>query len=90
MAAKLNEKTIDALLDNLAENEDFRGAFKRNPREATRSLGTNDPAIETLPQEPITDLAPKESFRKSRGVVRKKLMEAMAPFIPITLDIPRS
>lgn len=89
MAAKLTEKTIDALLDNLAEDEDFRTAFKRNPREATRSLETDDPAVDTLPQEPIADLASKESFKKSRGIVRKQLMEAKAPFIPITLDIPR-
>jgi putative modified peptide len=88
--AKLSEKTIDAVLDGLSEDDTFRAAFQRNPREATRALGTADPAVDTLPDQPVPDLAGKADFKRARGVVRKQLVEAMAPFIPITLDIPRS
>ena len=90
MAAKLSEKTIDALLDQLSANDEFRANFQRNPREATRSLQTDDAAVDSLSDSPIPNLAPKEGFRHARGVVRKQLMESMAPFVPITLDIPRA
>jgi putative modified peptide len=88
--AKLSEKTLDAVLDGLSDDEAFRAAFQRNPREATRSLGTEDPAVETLPDQPLPNLADKTEFKRARGQVRKQLTEAMAPFIPITLDIPRA
>ena len=87
--AKLSDATIDSLLDHLAEDDGFRTRFQHNPREATRSLGTGDPGIDSLPDAPIPNLAPKEGFRKSRAVVRKQLRDAMGPFTPITLDIPR-
>ena len=90
MTARLNEKTIDALLEQLSDNDEFRAQFQRNPREATRSLQTGDDAVDSLSESPIPNLAPKEGFRRARGVVRKQLMESMAPFQPITLDIPRA
>ena len=86
MAKKLSEKTIDALLDKLASDEGFRDRFKANPRAATRSLGTKDEAVESLPEAPITDLADKEDFKKSRAVVRQKLIDSRAPFEPISLE----
>jgi len=89
MTAKLSEKTIDALLDQLSANDEFRAQFQRNPREATRSLQTGDAAVDSLSDAPLQSLAPKEGFRHARGIVRKQLMESMSPFVPITLDIPR-
>ncbi|WP_146907853.1 NHLP-related RiPP peptide [Arenimonas daejeonensis] len=89
MAKKLSEKTIDALLDMLAGDDEFRARFKANPRAATRSLGTQDEAVESLPEAPITDLADKEAFRKSRAVVRQSLINARDPFEPISLEVPR-
>ncbi len=87
--AKLTEKTIDALLDNLAGDDGFRERFQRNPREATASLGTDDPAVASLPQDPIKELAPKEAIKAARAALRRKLIDSMGPFQPITLDIPR-
>lgn len=89
MAGKLTERTIDALLDRLAADDDFRARFMANPRDATRSLGTADPAVDALPSEPLQRLAPKESFRGSRDQHRRKLVESMSPFVPITLDVAR-
>ncbi len=88
MAKQLSENTIDAVLDKLASDDDFRASFQKNPRAATRSLGLDDDAIDSLPETPTAPLADKASFAKSRGRVRKQLMDARAPFMPITLDFP--
>ena len=40
-----------------------------------------------LPNEPIRDLATKEAFRGARAHLRRKLMEAKSPFVPISLDV---
>jgi len=89
VAKQLSEKTIDAVLDKLATDDDFRASFQKNPREATRSLGVDDEAIDSLPEAPVAKLADKASFAKSRGQVRKQLMDARAPFMPISLDVPQ-
>jgi putative modified peptide len=88
VAAQLSEKTIDAVLDKLATDDDFRARFQKNPREATRSLGIKDPAIEDVSSAPVETLADKKAFSKSRDQVRKQLVAAKAPFHPITLDMP--
>lgn len=88
MAKQLSDKTIDAVLDKLATDDGFRASFQKNPREATRSLGTDDEAIDSLSDAPLAKLADKASFAKSRGQVRKQLLDARAPFMPITLDMP--
>lgn len=90
VAAQLSEKTIDAVLDKLATDDDFRARFQKNPREATRSLGIKDEAIENLSEEPVAKLADKDSFAKSKTQVRKQLVEARAPFNPISLDMPEN
>lgn len=88
MAKQLSEKTIDAVLDKLSTDDDFRARFQKNPREATRSLGIEDDAIDSLSDAPVAELADKASFSKSRGQVRQQLLDARAPFNPITLDMP--
>ena len=87
MNGKLNEATIDALLDALSTDDDFRGRFAKAPRDATEGLGTNDPGVAALPNEPIRNLATKEAFRGARAHLRRKLMEAKSPFVPISLDV---
>ena len=86
---KLAENTVDALLDRLSSDDDFRARFQRNPRAATQSLGTSDPAADALPEAPIPSLADKDKFKRARVAVRKQLLEAQGPFNPITLEIPQ-
>lgn len=86
MSKKLSEKTIDALLDGLSNDDDFRARFQANPRKATLSLGTDDPAAESLPEAPLDRLADKAAFAKSRAVVRQKLIDSRSPFEPISLE----
>lgn len=88
MANQLSEKTVDAVLDKLATDDDFRARFQKNPREATRSLGIDDAAIDGLSDAPVARLADKKSFAGSRDQVRKQLLDARVPFNPITLDMP--
>ncbi|MBW8310459.1 MAG: NHLP-related RiPP peptide [Rhizobium sp.] len=88
--AKISESTVDALLEKLSSDDDFRDRFQANPRQATRSLGTGDPAVDALPEAPIKQLASKEDFSKSRGKLRTQLAATAYPFQPITLDIPEA
>jgi putative modified peptide len=90
VANKLSEKTVDALLDKLSSDDGFRERFQENPREATRSLGTNDPAVDSLPEEAMPRLADKRSLSTSRGKFRATLLSASYPFQPIHLEMPDS
>lgn len=89
MSKKLSERTIDALLDALSNDDGFRARFQASPRAATASLATDDDAVATLPESPIPALASKEDFRRSRGVVRQRLIDARSPFEPISLEVTR-
>ena len=89
MARQLSEKTVDALLDKLAEDDDFRSRFMANPKAATASLGTGDEAVDTLPEAPIAKLAPKPAIRQARGVLRRTLLASRSPFEPINFEIPQ-
>lgn len=88
MSKKLSGKTVDALLDKLSTDDEFRKRFQANPRAATRSLGTDDAAVDQLPETPIARLADKKAYAGSRKTMSAKLTEAGYPFQPITLDVP--
>ena len=88
MSSKLSEATVDALLDRLAEDDAFRASFMANPKAATESLGTKDPATASLPSAAIARLAPKDAIRRSRGVLRQRLLAAGAPFEPVSFQLP--
>lgn len=89
MSSQLSEQTVDALLDKLAEDDDFRSRFMANPKAATVSLDTQDPATDSLSEKPIARLAPKEAIRKSRAVIRRTLLASKSPFEPISFEIPQ-
>ena len=88
MSRQLSEATVDALLDKLGGDETFRTAFKTNPKAATISLNTNDPATDGLPEAPIARLAPKEAFQRSRALVRQRLLASRVPFEPVNFHLP--
>lgn len=88
MTQKLSEKTAAAVLDKLANDDDFRAAFQKNPRAATQGLGIDDPAVDSLPEEPLPELADKKAFKRSRDTLQRQLVESAYPFKPISLDIP--
>ena len=88
MSKQLSERTVDALLDQLGSSEDFRTRFSANPKAATISLDTNDPATDGLPEAPIARLAPMEAFRRSRAVIRQRLLASRVPFEPVNFHLP--
>ncbi|HEX5693461.1 MAG TPA: NHLP-related RiPP peptide [Arenimonas sp.] len=88
MSRQLSEKTVDALLEKLGSDDDFRARFMANPKAATKSLGIDDPAADDLPDAPIPTLAPKESMKGSRSVMRSSLLASKAPFEPVNFDMP--
>lgn len=88
MSKQLSESTVDALLDKLGGDDAFRTTFMANPKAATISLNTNDPATDGLPEAPIARLAPKEAFQRSRAVVRQRLLSSRVPFEPISFHLP--
>jgi putative modified peptide len=75
-------------LDKLSSDDEFRSRFQANPREAVRSLGTDDPAVDSLPETPMPNLADKKTLSASRGKFRDQLVSSGFPFTPIHLDLP--
>jgi putative modified peptide len=88
VSKQLSERTVDALLDKLGGDDAFRTSFMANPKAATVSLNTDDPATDGLPEAPITRLARKEAFQKSRAVIRQRLLASRVPFEPINFHLP--
>jgi putative modified peptide len=88
VAKNLSEKTANALLDKLSSDDEFRARFQKNPREATRSLGIEDDAIDSLPEAPMPNLADKKTLASSRDSLKDQLVSSGFPFMPIHLDMP--
>lgn len=87
MTNRLNDKNVDMLLDKLSSDDDFRQRFQANPREAMASIGLADASDESISNAPIGNLPSKSDIASSRDQLRAKLMVAMDPFVPITLDM---
>jgi putative modified peptide len=91
MPFNLSEKTVDALLDKLATDDDFRDLFHRDPRSALAAVG-HAPASDSSTKEGIwaccvtKQLASKESIRASRGELRRQLLSEKASYNPIQLE----
>jgi len=92
MPFSLSEQVADALLDKLADDDDFRELFTTSPREALARLGhakagsskDDDAGIWTCMQ--VTQLAPKQAFKNSRDELRRQLLTQTAAHNPINLQ----
>jgi len=79
MPNKISPKTVDALLDKLSRDDDFRTRFQADPRAALASLGDED-ALNAAPGATgawaccaVTKLASKEAIAASRAELTKQL-----------------
>jgi putative modified peptide len=79
MPNNISPKIVDALLDKLSSDDDFRSRFKADPRAALASLGDED-ARHAAPGAPgpwaccaVTELASKEAIAASRVELNKQL-----------------
>lgn len=88
MKKQITEKTVDALLDKLVRDDDFRKQFQQNPRAAMVSMGAIDADDDSVPDQPIPNLASKQEIASSRDTLRQSLLAAQSPYVPITLDMP--
>jgi putative modified peptide len=95
MSNQLSEETVDALLDKLSSDDDFRDSFQKNPRRALASLG-HGPSADAKVQSgawscmTVSRLASKDSIKASRDTLRKQLLSAQAAAHPISLETSRS
>lgn len=79
MPHKISPKVVDALLDKLSSDDDFRARFQADPRAALASLG--DEEARSAPADArgawtcctVTTLASKEHIRASRKELRDQL-----------------
>jgi putative modified peptide len=91
MPNKITPKVVDALLDKLSSDDDFRSSFKSDPRAALASLGDED--AKHAPQGAsgawaccqVTELASKESIAASRAELTKQLTSEVM-FTPFKLQ----
>jgi putative modified peptide len=91
MPHKISPKVVDALLDKLSSDDDFRSRFQADPRAALASLGDED-ARQAAPGAPgawsccaVTELASKESITSSREDLKKQLLNEVM-FTPFKLQ----
>jgi putative modified peptide len=95
MAFKASAETIDALLDKLSTDDQFRALFQRNPRAAFASVGHAE-AREGGATEGLwaccqtKELASKEQIRAARDQLRTQLLSEQASYHPITLEAKSS
>ena len=92
MSFKLSEETVNALLDKLSSDDDFRAKFQSDPRAALASLG-HKPALSAGADAKgawtcmsVKELASKDAIRKSRDALRTQLTSDNAAFNPISLS----
>lgn len=95
MPFKLSEKTVDALLDKLSCDDDFRELFQKNPREALAAVG-HAPAADSAVSEgawmcmSVSQLASKDAIKASGDTLRKQLLTTKAIYNPVNLNISKS
>ena len=84
MAKNFSREVVDALLDKLSSDDQFRDLFKRNPRAALAQLGHHtDKAVEGVRgSDPVmclqgAELASKEEIRASRDILSERLSGSM-------------
>jgi putative modified peptide len=92
MSFQLPEIIVDALLDKLGNDDDFRTRFTADTRAALGSLGF-EPAFDGSIQRGIwnclsvSELASKEVIRASHAQIRQQLVAQRAAQMPISLQV---
>ncbi|HET6603996.1 MAG TPA: NHLP-related RiPP peptide [Xanthomonadaceae bacterium] len=76
MADRLDPKVVDALLDRLSSDDDFRERFQADPAAALAEVGAGD--FEAASCLSVTRLASKEALRAARGALTAQLGSAMS------------
>lgn len=92
MPFKLSEDTVDALLDKLSSDDDFRARFQKDPRQALASVGhaaARDAGVEdgAWACMSVNQLASKEAIKASRDALRTQLLAEKAAQPPISLEV---
>jgi putative modified peptide len=70
----LTPELVDKLLDKLSSDDKFRSAFEHDPVAAVMELGARQPFTAGRCLRP-KHLASKEEIRKSRAIIRDKLLD---------------
>jgi putative modified peptide len=91
MPNNISPKVVDALLDKLSSDDDFRARFQADPRAALASLG--DEEAKNAPAGArgawsccvVSKLASKETIAASRAELTKQLTGAVM-FTPFKLE----
>lgn len=91
MSFKLSEETVDALLDKLSSDDDFREKFQKNPRKALAAVGHDSAGDDRVTEGAwmcmsVKQLASKEAIKASRDNLRKQLLSAQAAQMPIHME----
>ena len=94
MPFNLSEKTVDALLDKLGNDDGFRTQFQANPRQALASLGHAPAADKSVGDGAwacmsVKQLASKEAIQASRAALRQQLLTTQAAQHPVNLEVAK-
>ena len=92
MSFQLPDPIIDALLDKLGNDDDFRATFATDARAALASLGFEPAADNSISRGiwmclHVQELASKDVIRAAAGDLRTMLEAKAAVFFPFVLDV---
>ncbi|KFN43963.1 NHLP-related RiPP peptide [Arenimonas oryziterrae] len=87
MSNNLSPKVVDALLDKLSSDDDFRALFQKNPRAALRQVGhvTPEEDRDVRGADPVLccynlhGLADKETIKQGRSRIHAALVAPPKP-----------
>ncbi len=91
-AFQLSDELVDALLDKLSSDEEFRSVFQRSPRIALAYLGHEAAANAKASDEGVwwclqcDCLADAATIKASRDELRKQLLSSKTQYDPIKLQ----
>ena len=91
MPKKISPKVVDALLDKLSSDDDFRSRFKTDARAALAELGDDDARNAPAGSSgawaclAVTELASKEAIAASRAELARQLSSEVM-FTPFKLQ----
>lgn len=90
MPFQLPESIALDLLQKLAHDDAFRASFANDPAAVLESMGVQGASVmpaEVFQQLRTQALASKQALAASHRALSLMHIEAMAPFIPITLEL---
>ena len=95
MPFQITEAQVDALLDRLSSDEEFRSVFKISPRLAMAAIGHEAAAKAKIGDQGVwscaacKQLASPEVIKATQSKIKQELLSSLAGQQPVSLDVAK-